>query len=86
MSNIVPIKYYEYLAAKKTVVSTNFNGVIREFGYDSGVRYFKNLDEFYELIAVDESILKKTASNGYSKIIKSDWNNLVDIFEGYITK
>jgi glycosyltransferase involved in cell wall biosynthesis len=37
MKNIVPIKMYEYMAAKKPVISTALPGIMKEFGLDKDV-------------------------------------------------
>jgi len=85
MRNIVPIKYYEYIAAKKAVISTDFKGVIKEFGLNGGIKFFKNLDDFFELLLLEKSVFDEIAKVGYSKIIESDWKNLLIKLEDLIT-
>lgn len=42
MTNIVPIKTYEYIAMRKPAVATNLSGIQKEFGLDSRINHIEN--------------------------------------------
>ncbi|MCK4733720.1 MAG: glycosyltransferase, partial [Methanophagales archaeon] len=43
--DIVPIKFYEYMAMGKPVITTKLPGVMTEFGEDHGVIYVDNPED-----------------------------------------
>ena len=48
MCNSVPIKFYEYMAMGKPVVTTKLPGVMREFGEGNGVIYVDKPEDALE--------------------------------------
>ena len=45
MQEIVPIKFYEYMAMSKPVIATKLPGIMKEFGQDNGVVYVDSPDD-----------------------------------------
>jgi len=86
MQHIVPIKVYEYLAMEKPVVSTRLPGVVREFGYHSGVVY---VDKSGDIVDRAVSIVQEkgllSPSQQVRKVVQS-WDGIVDRFEETLVK
>jgi glycosyltransferase involved in cell wall biosynthesis len=86
MRNIVPIKMYEYMAAKKPVIATCIYGIMKEFGDNNGVLYAAMPEE------VVHNAIKLTEYKGFIKeglkarnfVEKLSWNSIVDSFEGIL--
>lgn len=87
MKYIVPIKMYEYLAMLKPVISTELQGVVKEFGHSSGVLYIKRPEE-----AINKALgltVEDIASYGDKahQFIKSyKWNRILNDFEIYLNE
>ncbi len=86
MQHIVPIKVYEYLAMGKPVVSTRLLGVVREFGYRSGVVY---VDRPGDIVDRAVSVVREkgllSPSQQVRKVVQS-WDGIVDKFEEILVK
>jgi glycosyltransferase involved in cell wall biosynthesis len=86
MRNIVPIKMYEYMAAKKPVIATRIYGIMKEFGDNNGVLYVDVPEE------VLRHAIKLTTHEGFigeglkarKFVEKLSWNSIVDSFEGIL--
>ena len=83
MRNIVPIKMYEYMAAKKPVIATRIYGIMKEFGDNNGVLYVDAPED------VLRHAIKLTTYEGFvgeglkvrKFVEKLSWNSIVDSFE-----
>ncbi len=88
MRNIVPIKMYEYMAAKKPVIATRIYGIVKEFGDNNGVLY----------VDVPEDVLKHAIKlmmhEGLTEeglkarkfVEKLSWDSIVGSFEGILVE
>jgi glycosyltransferase involved in cell wall biosynthesis len=87
MMNIVPIKLYEYLAARKTVVSTDLPGIRSEFGQGNGVVYVDGpemiLDRVQELL--EGSHLSDLGEQGRRFVENQSWDRVTDDFEAELS-
>ncbi|MFX0084969.1 MAG: glycosyltransferase [Candidatus Hodarchaeota archaeon] len=81
MSNVVPIKMYEYLAARKPVISSKLAGVYHEFKENNGVVYIESYNEFMDTINNILHNYKKHIRDAEQFIRKYDWDFLVNEFE-----
>ena len=83
MENIVPIKMYEYLAMGKPIIATRLPGIIKEFGYESGVSYIGRAEDVVraanELITTGN--LAEEGEKARSTVESHDWNVIIDEFE-----
>jgi len=85
MRDIVPIKIYEYLAMHKPVISTNLNGVIKEFGYDNGVLYITQpKDVLTKIISLDNFEIESNKLKAEEFIKNYDWDTIIDSYEQLI--
>lgn len=69
--DITPVKVMEYMAMKKSVLSTSLPSVIREIGESNGVIYSQNQKELIEKIrelVKEKEKLKKFGQKGYELI------------------
>jgi glycosyltransferase involved in cell wall biosynthesis len=86
MSNIVPIKLYEYMASSKPIISTLLKGVFQEFGEDSGIIYVNTpnevLDKAKELVQANRISDLGVSSLNYAK--NYEWDSLTNIFHDYL--
>lgn len=86
MKDIVPIKFYEYMAMMKPVISTKLPGVMREFGHDNGVIYAdkpeKVLYESLKLIKRDSIDIE--GKKAFKFVEKNDWDDITHDFEKII--
>ena len=83
MQNIVPIKMYEYLAMGKPVISTNLDGVKKEFEGNRGVVYVYNATEIIDKakdIARDGRI-SKLSVEALAFARRHSWDRITDEFE-----
>ena len=77
MNNIVPIKYYEYLASEKPIISTGFNGVKRIL---RGKRYFTlMIGRIFEAIENIEDVLDG-GKYAFQMVKNYDWENILRKF------
>lgn len=83
MENIVPIKIIEYMAAKKPVIATKLPGLVKEFGYDTGVIYIEQPSETisaaYKLR--ETGLLKQQGDRAREAVKGNDWDVLVSEFK-----
>lgn len=85
MSDIVPIKLYEYLAMGKPVITTRLPGVIKEFG-DNGISYIDNPEDTIKkaIQLIEDGLLKEKGMQGRRFVEKNDWNKLTNEFENLL--
>lgn len=86
MRNIVPIKMYEYMAAKKPVIATCIYGITKEFGDNNGVLYVDKPEEVvWNAIKLSEykGIIKE-GLKARNFVEKLSWNSIVDSFKGIL--
>lgn len=86
MRNIVPIKMYEYMAAKKPVIATCIYGIKKEFGDNNGVLYIKKPEEVLRY-AINLAEYESCINEGLKArnfVEKLSWNDVVDLFEGIL--
>lgn len=83
MNDIVPIKMYEYLASGKPVISTELDGIMKEFGYENGVHYIKNPAELIPaVVEIMEGGNYDNLSIAAKKFTQnSDWSVITAKFE-----
>jgi glycosyltransferase involved in cell wall biosynthesis len=83
MTNIVPIKLYEYLASGKAVFATDFPGIRKEFGEGNGVIYIDKPDDAIELACQLTAIhaLTTEGGKGQNHVRENDWSTMTDLFE-----
>jgi len=83
MKNIVPIKMYEYMAAKRPVIASRIYGIMKEFGENNGVIYINHPEEV--LTTAIELIRSRSITNEGSKARKYvesySWDRMLDLFE-----
>ena len=84
--DIVPIKMYEYMAAKKPVISTRLPGVVKEFCVDHGVIYVDRPEDILKKVVelVENGTLKEQGSKARRFVEKYNWDGIVDEFEGIL--
>ncbi len=83
MRNIVPIKMYEYMAAKKPVIATCIYGILKEFGNENGILYTDTPNEILWR-AIKLAGHKGIIDEGFKArrfVEKSNWNSIIDLFE-----
>lgn len=83
MMNIVPIKMYEYLASGKPVIATRLNGLMAEFGENSGVIYIDKSGDVLSTASrlIDTGEYKIRCEQALEFTEGLDWNDLTDAFE-----
>jgi len=89
MQDIVPIKMYEYMACGKPVISTTLPGIIKEFGYDSGVEYVDDPEEVIKkaiTLSENKKKLIEAGSRARKFVEKYNWDNITEEFEGILKK
>ncbi len=86
MRNIVPIKIYEYLASGKPVISTKLNGLVTEFGEDSGIAYVNNPSEVLDAVMeINAGRRIKEMGEGARRAVENNgWDRICDRFERVI--
>lgn len=85
MRDIVPIKLYEYLAMGKPVICTRLPGVMKEFGYDSGITYVDKPEDVLSCIKqLNESRIRDLKEDAMTFIKDYGWESIVSDFEGLI--
>ncbi|NMC59180.1 MAG: glycosyltransferase family 4 protein [Candidatus Methanofastidiosa archaeon] len=85
MSDIVPIKLYEYLAMGKPVIATSLPGVRKEFG-DNGISYINKPEETIKraIQLINDGLLKEKGMQGRKFVERNDWNKLTNDFEIFL--
>ena len=83
MHDIVPIKLYEYMAMKKSVIATRLPGVVEEFGHGNGVVYVNGPEEVIgkAIELVSNGNLSELGSKARSFVERYSWDNITDEFE-----
>lgn len=83
MRNIVPIKMYEYMAARKPVIATSNYGIVKEFSNDNGVIYVNKPENVLtKAIELDKfDIIGAEGIKARKFVERHSWNNIVDLFE-----
>jgi glycosyltransferase involved in cell wall biosynthesis len=83
MMNIVPIKMYEYMAARRPVIATRLPGLVREFGEDNGVLYVDKPEGVLKLAEeLEESNRIQSEGIKARKFVEpSSWDVVVIDFE-----
>lgn len=84
MKDIVPIKFYEYMAMEKPVITTKLNGVIAEFGDDKGILYVDKPEDVVELSSKIDT--KELGGKALQFVKGNDWNTITDTFEETLKK
>ncbi len=84
MKDIVPIKFYEYMAMEKPVITTQLNGVIAEFGEDKGILY---VDKPEDVVSLSSKIdIEDLGGKALEFVRDNDWNTITDTFEETLKK
>lgn len=87
MTDIVPIKMYEYMACGKPVIATKLPGVMKEFGEGNGVIYVDEpqnvLEKVIELVK-DKEAMKDVGLTAAKYVQKYSWKSITDKFETII--
>lgn len=83
MQDIVPIKTYEYMAMKKTVISTKLLGVMKEFGEGNGVVYVDKPEDVIgkAMELIQNGALEELGTKARSFVKRCSWENIADEFE-----
>lgn len=84
MQNIVPIKIYEYMACGKPIIATKLNGLIIEFGYDSGISYVNSIDDLFKIVTKfkeNKQLIELEGNKSKNSVKDYDWINIVNSFE-----
>ncbi|MBV1730469.1 MAG: glycosyltransferase family 4 protein, partial [Methanobacterium sp.] len=87
MKDIVPIKFYEYMAMGKPVISTKLPGVIREFG-DNGIIYADTPKDVLKtaIQLLKNNRIKIEGKKAEKFVSKNDWEQIVYHFENLINR
>lgn len=83
MRDIVPIKFYEYMAMGKPVITTKLPGVMKEFGYNNGIIYVDRPEDVLKK-AIEFSENGKARTEGLKSrrfVEKLSWDSISDEFE-----
>lgn len=83
MKNIVPIKLYEYMASEKPVISSALQGIMMEFGDDSGIIYVEKQDQIIN-VAINlakNGFISSLGKKARKYVEKNNWDNIVCQFE-----
>ncbi len=82
MNDIVPIKMYEYLAMHKPVIATKLPGVIKEFGYNSGIMYVNRPEDVIDIVMIlSKEDIEKNRLMAEEFIRNYDWEIIVEEFK-----
>jgi len=86
MTNIVPIKIYEYMAAGKPIISTRFPGIVKEFGDNNGIIYVEKPEEVLQKAnqLASEGNLKALGMKAREFVRNNDWEKVTERFEGIL--
>jgi glycosyltransferase involved in cell wall biosynthesis len=86
MRYIVPIKMYEYLSMNKPVISTELQGILKEFGYNSGVIYIINPeDAIKKVLGLTNEDITDNSIKARLFIDKYGWDSIIDKFEIFLS-
>lgn len=83
VSNIVPIKLYEYMAMGKPVIATDHYGIHKEFGDGNGIIYVDTPEDVPGIaLLIDESrTYRQIGDIARSRVEANDWKRIADRFE-----
>jgi glycosyltransferase involved in cell wall biosynthesis len=83
MQDIVPIKFYEYMAMGKPVITTKLPGVMKEFGTGNGIIYVDRPEDVLGSVVelIEGGVLQEYGSNARVFVEKYNWDDVVDEFE-----
>ena len=83
MQDIVPIKFYEYMAMGKPVITTKLPGVMREFGEGNGVIYVDKPEDALERAVelIEGGMIEEYGSKARGFVEPYNWDDIVDEFE-----
>jgi glycosyltransferase involved in cell wall biosynthesis len=81
MENIVPIKLYEYMAMGKPVIATRLPGLVKEFGFENGMRFAEMPQDVIKIakdLTGQEIIADGILASNFVK--DNDWNKITNTF------
>lgn len=87
MKDIVPIKMYEYMASGKPVICTKLDGLVSEFGHDSGIIYINSPKELLKNVIKlkeDKYLLQKLGNKAKKFVDSNEWENITKKFENIL--
>ncbi len=86
MQEIVPIKFYEYMAMSKPVIATKLPGIMKEFGQDNGVVYVDSPDDVMSKAVelVNSNSLIDLGKRARNFVEKNNWDSVTDAFESLL--
>jgi len=83
MRDIVPIKMYEYMAMSKPVITTELQGIMKEFGDDNGVIYVNKTEDALKkaIELIDNESMDEEGMKARMFVANNEWDILTDEFE-----
>jgi len=84
MMNIVPIKMYEYMAARKPVIATNLPGLKKEFGEGNGVVYVEGPEDALRMAIKMADSIDEAGEAARRFVEKCGWDSITNEFEGVL--
>lgn len=86
MRDIVPIKFYEYMAMGKPVIATKLPGVMKEFGEGHGVIYVDKPEDALKKVIelIERGDIEREGRRARRFVEKNSWDNIADEFEGVL--
>jgi len=83
MQNIVPIKMYDYLTARKPIISTRLPGIMKEFGEGNGIVYIDRPEDTVDkaIEIVQNGSIKELSSQAQRFAAQHSWDKITDEFE-----
>jgi glycosyltransferase involved in cell wall biosynthesis len=83
MRDVVPIKFYEYMAMRKPVITTKLPGVMKEFGEDHGVVYVEKPEDTLKkaLELKEKNSINENGMKAGKYVEKYDWVDITNKFE-----
>jgi glycosyltransferase involved in cell wall biosynthesis len=86
MQDIVPIKFYEYMAMGKPVITTGLPGVMKEFGTGNGIIYVERPEDAFgrAVEMIESGVVEAYGSKARVFVEKYNWDDVVDEFEGVL--
>lgn len=88
MRDIVPIKFYEYMAMGKPVIATKLPGVMKEFGEDHGVIYVDRSEEALKraMELIENGHIEEEGRKAREFVEDKGWEKITDEFESLLEK
>jgi len=86
MRDIIPGKIYEYMAARKPVISTKLPGILNKFGLDNGILYVDSPAEVVSkaIELIESGNCKILGLKARRCVEEYSWENIADEFERII--